>query len=308
MGLISYFYKKKFVCRYDKEVGIPYYSRLDFNNLKQDAHSFINSKGIEIHYFFYYYDKSQEDKIVLFLHGIGPGHTAYLAEIEQLCRRGYKVLTFDYTGCGESKGKRLGSLNEPTRDVIDLLNNLKLDKEIVLVGHSLGGYTALNVINLRKDITKAVILSGFLSIPSLADSLIKNKFFVNGILRYERRSNPEYYSIDNLDYLKNTKDNIFFIQSVDDGMVPYYIGLKVVEEINTPNIKTLRVSNRKHNPNYTDEAVKYMNEIFGQYQYLLKKKKIKTDKDRIEYFKDVSLPRLVEQDEEMFDQIRDFIK
>ena len=37
-------------------------------------------------------------------------------------------------------------------------------------------------------------------------------------------------------------------------------------------------------------------------------KKIKTDEDRINYFKDVSLAKLVEQDEQLFDEIVDFIE
>ena len=40
----------------------------------------------------------------------------------------------------------------------------------------------------------------------------------------------------------------------------------------------------------------------------LRKKKIKTDQQKIDYFKDVSLSKLVEQDEKMFDQIDEFIK
>ena len=307
MGLISSLYVKKFVCRYDKEVGIPYYSHLDFKGLKQEAYIFNNSQGVEIHYFFYYYDNYKEDKIILFCHGIGPGHTAYLAEIETLAKHGYKVLTLDYTGCGESKGKCLKSLNEPTRDVIELLDYLKLDKEIVLIGHSLGGYTSLNLINIRKDINKAVILSGFLNIPSLAASIIKNKFFVSRILKYEKKVEPELYKIDNIAYLKETSDKLLWIHSLDDGVVPCSISLKVVEEIANPCIQIIKVNNRKHNPNYTDNAFSYMNEVFGQYGYLIKNKKIKTGEDKINYFKDVSLAKLVEQDQEIFDKIYKFI-
>lgn len=308
MGIISNLYKKMFVCRYDKEVGVPYYSHLDFNDLHQEAFSFINSQGVDIHYFYYYYDNFKKDKLILFLHGIGPGHAAYLAEIETLCKRGYKVLTLDYTGCGESGGKLLGSLNQPTSDVLGLLDKLNLNVPIVLVGHSLGGYTALNVINLRKNLQKAVILSGFLSIKSLASSLIKNSFLVSRILKYEEKVLPELFKVDNLSYLKNTDDKIFFIQSEDDGMVPYSIGLGVVETLNNPNIKTLKMSKRKHNPNYTEDAVFYMNEVFGQYNYLVKKKKIKTDEEKVNYFKDVSLYRLTAQNEDLFDQIDSFIK
>ena len=307
MGLVSYIYKKEFVCRYNKEVGVPYYCASDFNGLKEETFNYTNSKGVELKYFYYYYDNYQADKIILFLHGLAAGHAAYFAEIDALARRGFKVLTLDYTGCGDSKGKVLGSLNTPTRDVNELLDYLKIDKPIVLVGHSLGGYTSLNTINLREEIKKAVIISGFLSIKNIGDALIKNNFFVKRILAYENKLYPEYKSLDNVEYLKTTNNDIFFIQSEDDTMVPYRISLEVVEQIDNPHIKKLKMSGRKHNPNYTDAAIQYMNEVFGNYYYLIKQKKIKTDAQKIEYFKDVSLAKLVEQDEELFDQIAQFI-
>ena len=307
MGLVSYLYKKQFVCRYDKEVGFPYYSYSDFKGLNQEGYTFINSKGIEIHYFYFYYDNFKDDKIVLFLHGLAPGHAAYFAEIDALARRGFKVLTLDYSGCGDSKGKILGSINQPTRDVNELLDLLKIEKPIVVVGHSLGGYTSLNIINLRKEIKKAAILSGFLSAESIIGPIIKNKFFSSRILKYEKKVYPEYYDLKNIDYLKTTDDDLFFIQSEDDSMIPYSVSLKVVEEIDNKNIRTLKVQNRKHNPNYSDTAINYMNEVFDGYYSLLRQKKLKTDAEKINYFKDVSLSKLVEQDEEMFDQIAAFI-
>ena len=307
MGIISKQYIKQLVGRYDKEVGVPYYSHLDFEGLHQEANCFTNSKGIEIHYFYYYYDNYKEDKIVLFCHGIGPGHTAYMAEINALAEHGYKVLTLDYTGCGESKGKYLGSLNAPTQDVLELLDYLKLKKPVVLMGHSLGGYTSLNVINLRQEIHIAVILSGFLSISDLIKNYVISRFISSNILKYERKQYPQYFDLNNVDYLKNTNDKILFIQSEDDMVVPYKISLKIVEEINNPNIKTIRLNNRNHNPNYTESAVKYLNEVFGKYNELISKRTIKTDEDKINYFKDVSLPKLVEQDKELFKKIFGFI-
>ena len=307
MGLVSCLYKKQFVCRYDKEVGFPYYAYSDFKGLNQEEYTFINSKGIEIHYFYFYYDNFKDDKIVLFLHGLAPGHDAYFAEIDALARRGFKVLALDYTGCGDSKGKILGSINQPTRDVNELLDLLKIEKPIVVVGHSLGGYTCLNIINLRKEIKKTVILSGFLSAESIIGPIIKNKFFSSRILKYEKKVYPEYYDLKNIDYLKETDDDLFFIQSEDDSMIPYSVSLKVVEEIENKHIRTLKVQDRKHNPNYSDAAINYMNKVFGGYYSLLRQKKLKTDAEKINYFKDVSLSKLVEQDEEMFDQIASFI-
>ena len=65
MGIITNKYKKTLVHRFDKEVGIPYYSFNDFSGLKQEAHIFNNSRGTEIHYFFYFYENYNPDKIVI---------------------------------------------------------------------------------------------------------------------------------------------------------------------------------------------------------------------------------------------------
>ena len=308
MGIIAKRYIKDFVRRYDKEVGVPYYSHLGFKGLHQESFTFTNSKGIEIHYFYYYYDNYKDDKVILFCSGIGPGHTAYLAEINQLAKRGYKVLTLDYTGCGESKGECLASLNMPTLDVMDLLDYLKLDKPIVLVGHSLGGYTSLNVLNLRKDICISIVLSGFLSINSLILDFVKSKFITSRILKYERKAVAEYYGIDNVKYLEATKDRILFIHSKDDPMVSYKSSIEVINSLSNPSIKTISLDNRMHNPNYTDDAVKYLNDVFTKYNELISKKVIKTDKDKIGYFKNVSIEKLTEQDEKIFDEIASFIE
>ena len=306
MGIVSSLYKKFFIRRYDKEVGVPYYTYSDFEGLKQEAYSFINSKGVEIKYFYYFYEKPTQEKLILFCHGLGPGHAAYMREIDELAKRGFKVLTLDYTGCNESGGKNMGSLNYPTRDVMELLDYLKLEQPPVIVGHSLGGYTALNLMNLRKELQKAVILSGFLSISSILPTTIKNIFIASRILKYEQKVEPEYFDLGNVEYLKNTTDDLFFIQSEDDQMVHYDISLKVVEGIDNPHIKTLKMTGRKHNPNYTDCAVNYMNEVFGRYYTLLRQRAIKTDEQKIEYFKDVSIDRLTEQDKELFNQIIEF--
>ena len=308
MGIVSKVYIEKFVCRYDKEIGVPYYSYTDFKGLKQEAYTFNNSKGIEIHYFFYYYDNYKEDKIVLFLPGLGPGHASYFREIDTLAKLGYKVLTLDYRGCGESKGPYLGSLNAPTRDTIDLLNLLNLDKQIILIGHSLGGFTALKVASLRKEITKVVVMSPIVTIRPMIFSASKSKFITHFVLKYERKVEKEYDKIDLPNYLGSTEDNILFIQSTDDPMVPYETSLKVAEDAHNPCIQTIKLNNRKHNPNYTESAINYMNEVFGAFTRQLNDKKISNDEERIAYFKDVSIDRLTEQDEKLFDKIKQFIE
>ena len=307
MGPIAKVYIEKFVCRYDKEVGVPYYSAEDFKGFYREAYSFNNSKGIEIHYFFYYYANYRADRIILFCPGLGPGHASYMAEIETLAKRGYKILTIDYTGCGESKGEYMGSLNFPTRDVMELLNLLNLEQEVIIIGHSLGGFTALKVASLRKEITKVVVMSPIIEIKPMILRASKSKFITYWIMRYERKVAKEYDKIDVPKYLGNTTDDILFIQSIDDPMVPYETSLKIAEDANNPHIKTIKMEGRKHNPNYTEAAVQYMNQVFGAFNRRVMDKKIASDDERIAYFKDVSIARLTEQDQKLFDQIFAFI-
>ena len=230
-----------------------------------------------------------------------------MREIETLAKRGYKVLTLDYTGCGESKGPYLGSLNTPTRDTIELLNLLNLDKPIIVMGHSLGGFTALKVAYLRKEITKAVVMSPIITIRPMIFNASKSKFITHFVLKYERKVGKEIDKIDLISYLKTTEDNILFIQSADDPMVPYETSLKVAEECGNPSVETIRFENKKHNPNYTLEVVQYMNEVFGAFNRRVMDKAIATDEERIAYFKNVSIQRLTEQDQNLFSQIEDFI-
>ena len=308
MGLISSFYKKAFLIRYDKDEAIPYYSVEDFPEMKVEKNTFVNSKGVEIHYFFYYYSEPKRNIVALFCPGMGPGHTAYFAEINALCKAGYKVLTLDYTGCGESGGETMFSVNAPTRDVNELLNLLQLKDEIIILGHSLGGYTALNISNLRNDISKTVVISGFLSIENEMIGLSKSRFMGWRVKKFEQKNDPEYAFINNIEYLKTTNDKIMFMQSTDDKMVAYRNALGYVKELNRPNIECVVVNNKGHNPLYSNDAVVYMNNTFYNYNRLIKNKTLNTLEKRKEFMSDKSIEKMTEIDSDLIGIILEFIK
>jgi len=309
MSLITNIYKKKLVQRYDKDGMIPYLSFKNFEGLKCEENSFINSKNASISYFFYNFDNFDHSKIILFLHGKGPGHTAYMNEIYTICKAGYKVLTLDYMGCDKSGGEALESLNEPTRDVCDLLNHLKINKEIIVVGHSLGAYTSINILRLRDEIKKGVIISGFIDISDLLKSLVKMNGFVKKVLKYEKEINSDYFNdMYNYDFLKNTDKKLLFIHSKDDQLVPYEISTKKIEEMNNHSFEFVITDGKKHNPNYTAEAVNYMNDVFSEYNSLVKQKKLKTFEEKKNYFNEVLLSKITEQDNEIWNKIFSFLK
>ena len=308
MGIIVNLYKKNFLIRYDKDPAIPYFSVDDFINLQHEEGSFVNSKGIKICYFVYYYKNFSKQGNILFCHGLGPGHTAYFAEIDALCKKGYKVLTLDYAGCGESGGERITSVNEPAQNVIELINHLNIQKDLILIGHSLGGYTALTVINKVNFIHKAVIISGFVDIASEMLGFFKFKSLANKVQKYEKKLNPDFADFDNWSYLKDTSDELLFIHSIDDTMVSYKYNTQRVIAFNNPQIKSYICDKKKHNPNYSLEATEYMNQTMGTYYALVKKGNLKTLEERKAYFADKSIERMTEQDKEVIDIICNFLE
>ncbi len=307
MGFITKLYEKNFLQRFDKDEAIPYYCADDYPGLVCEEGSFKNSADVVIRYFTYYYEGYDRSRLVLFCPGIGPGHTAYLAEIETVCRAGYRVLTLDYTGCGASGGERLSSANAPTRDAVELLDLLAPSEEIILVGHSLGGYTALNVANLRADVRRAVIISGFVSIADEMMGFVKLRPLANRVKRFEKKLDPRYGAIDNRAYLKTTNDRILWIHSTDDPIVNYRYNAGQVLKIGNPNVRVVTAEGKKHNPQYSEEALRTMNSWMGGYERLVREKQLDTPEARKAYFADKPIGRMTEQDPAVFDEILRFI-
>ena len=307
MGIITGMYSKNFLQRFDKDGAVPYYCAADFPGLACEEGSFLNTADVQIRYFIYSYAGYDPKKLILFCPGMGPGHTAYLAEIETLCRAGYQVLTLDYTGCGASGGEKLPSANAPTRDIMELLALVHPEEEIIPVGHSLGGYTALNIAHMMPEVTRAVILSGFVSISDEMMGYVKLRFLADSVKRYEMKLEPVYGSLDNRKYLAKTRDRLLWIHSTDDPMVNYRYNAGQVIEIGNPNIQVITVENKKHNPQYSKEALETMNAWMGEYYRLIREKQLETDEARKAYFADKPISSMTEQDPAVFDEILRFI-
>ena len=307
MGIIVSMYRKNFLQRYDRDEAIPYYCCGDFPGLACESGSFVNREGVSVRYYTYCYDRYDKSRTILFCPGMGPGHTPYLAEIETLCRAGYRVLTLDYSGCGESGGERMTSANAPTRDVTELLALLKPQEEIIPVGHSLGGYTALNVSNLSPAVTRAVIISGFISITDEMRGFVRLSMLADIVKRYEKKLDPRFGTIDNQAYLASTGDRILWIHSTDDPMVNYRYNAGKALAMNNPNVRVITVEHKKHNPQYTAEALETMNAWIGEYNRLVQEKQLNTLDEKKAYFADKPISRMTAQDPAVYDEILRFV-
>jgi non-heme chloroperoxidase len=102
---------------------------------------------------------------VVFIHGTGGSRSSFNAQAVQLERR-HRVISLDLRGHGESARPESGyALSDYTRDVEALLAHLEL-KGALLVGHSLGGFIALDVAARGVSaIAGAVLLDSPMCVP-----------------------------------------------------------------------------------------------------------------------------------------------
>ena len=145
--------KSVFNKRADKNPLLKYYTAEDFNLNAQPValrHGELNG--------FLYTDPQvkQNGKLIVFCHGMGPGHIAYTTEIAYFCNHGFTVLAVDNRGCnlsmGNMKGMYSGVLSAMCAIEFASTDESLKEKPLYLVGHSWGGYSALcSSLNYKVD-------------------------------------------------------------------------------------------------------------------------------------------------------------
>ncbi|MBQ3940036.1 MAG: alpha/beta fold hydrolase [Oscillospiraceae bacterium] len=114
----------------------------------------------------YIYGAENEKGLIVWSHGIGCGHEAYLEDILWFADRGWRVFAYDGTGSGESEGSGSRGLAQSAQDLNCALDFVERDLRlagipVMLVGHSWGGYAAGAVLNYDHRVRAAVSISGY---------------------------------------------------------------------------------------------------------------------------------------------------
>ena len=303
-------YKGMMHTRCDDTQTVFYFSADDFDGLKKEPYSFKASAGHELKGYIYSYENPIKDRLIIFDHGFGGGHRAYMKEIEMLCRHGYAVLSYDHTGCMESGGKSPNGMAQSLCDLNDCLNSVKSNERFVgldisVIGHSWGGFSTLNISALHPEISHVVVISGFVAVEELVNSFFAGamKGYRKAIMKLERESNPEFVSFNAIDSLKNSNAKALLIYSEDDQLVKrnHYDMLKVGLS-DKENVRFMLVSGKGHNPNYTTDAVKLLGEFGAARTKLLKNKKA-TYEDKERFVASFDWNAMTEQDEAVWNEI-----
>lgn len=309
---IMNFYKGMMYARCDDNGTAFYFSASDFPGLKSEAYSFKASAGHTLNGALYHYDNPIPGRLVVFDHGFGGGHRSYMKEIEMLCRHGYLVFAYDHTGCMTSGGESPNGMAQSLCDLNDCITMLKADDrfagmDISVMGHSWGGFSTLNISALHPEISHVVVLSGFVSVEELVKTFFSGilKWYRKAILELERKANPKFFGYNAVESLSNSNAKTLLIYSADDQMCKKaHFDILKSGLAGKNNIQFLLVDRKGHNPNYTEEAVKYLGE-FGKSRAKLLKKKELTDEEKAVFVASYDWDKMTEQDESVWKAIFD---
>ena len=92
---------------------------------------------------------------------------------------------------------------------------------------------------------------------------VRFPFLANIIRRYEKKLDPRFCTLDNCAYLAETRDRLLWIHSTDDPIVNYSHNAGQVIALGNPNVRVIMAEHKRHNPQYSAEALETMNEWIG---------------------------------------------
>lgn len=312
MKLIEKAYRSNLFIRNDNPNGIFYFSAGDFPGLQAHPFECRSSMGHGLKGYFYCYDHPAADRLVVFDHGMGNGHRAYLREIERLAKAGFLVFSYDHTGCMESGGENTNGFAQSLRDLDDVLKALKKVPElsgrgIAVVGHSWGGFSTMNIAALHEDLTHVVSMSGFISVKIMLEQLFTGilKGAAKGLYQLEKQANPDYVEFDAVRTLGHTKAKVLLIASSNDSTVKKEYHFEVMRRAlaGKENIRFLLTEGKGHNPSYTCDAVRYKDDFFAAFQKAVKKKKLETPQQQKAFMDAYDWRRMTEQDDTVWEKI-----
>lgn len=309
-------YRSTLLKRQDPDGTVFYFGKEDFPGLECEEYSFLGDKGQRLSAYLYYRGERRTDRLVMFDHGMGNGHAAYMREIDVLCQHGDTVFTYDHTGTRCSEGEHIGGFSQSLSDLdraVDFVRTIPgyRDADISVVGHSWGGFSTMNIPLLHPEIKHVVALSGFISPRAIQEQVLVGllKFYRKAIFNGEKDSFPDYADTDARESLRNADTKALIIHSRDDKVCRFENHYGELEKAlaDNENVHFLALDGKGHNPNYTLDAVRYKDEFFATLTKKRKKKELDTEAEKLAFVSSFDWWRMTEQDMDVWNKIFDFL-
>ena len=229
------------------------------------------------------YGAENTDKLIVFAHGIGSGHEAYVNQLLWFVDQGWCVFAYDAAGSGDSPGNSTVGLVQSALDLDSALSFAEQDPRLkhmpkVLLGHSWGGFAVGGVLNFDHDVKAVVSLSGYADPLEMLDQGAVNVLGKTGAKLFQPFShlyhrfvfgkNAHLNAVDGIN-----KANIPFlaVHGEQDGFVLYSLGIiSQQDNITDPCFETYTISGDfSHHNDYfhSEECNRRMYELFPDHSY-----------------------------------------
>ncbi len=135
---------------------------------------------------YYYGATAAAHGLIVFVPGFHAGGDHYLPQIQWLTENGWGVFTFDTTGTYQSQGKSQVGFSQVLFDLDAALKHVeKSDRfgynELVLMGHSRGGYAVCCALAQTRDVAAVVSISG---VNSPMEAVMERSKDAVGVISY----------------------------------------------------------------------------------------------------------------------------
>lgn len=256
--------------KFNKRINVKeYIKNIDYTNykdLKRDNYSF-NSSNNKLNGYKYYCDNTS-NKIMIFVNGYNTTTQNYISEINFFASLGYIVYCFDNTGTGQSEGKKFGGVPQAIIDLKYCLEEVVKqhpNNKITIVGHSMGGYAASNIINVLdiNVVNKIIAISPFNNIvdvvyDNIKKNLGKNLFLYKTMHKiYLKIKYKKYASFNTFDTLKYTNIKTLIIHGEEDKTVKVDNCVNSMMSNTNMFVKYLVLENKGHLPMLSNNAINY---------------------------------------------------
>ena len=302
-------YKSNLYKRFDGDIAY-YFGIKDFPGLNATPYEFVTTKGDTLRGNFYYYDGYKENHIIVFDHGMGAGHSSYMREIELLAKNGYRVFSYDHTGCMKSDGKHSNGFLTSLADLDSCLTSLKTEYpgyKFSVIGHSWGAFSTSNIASYHDDVAHVISFAPFNSLSSILHQTFPGLlgFMYKHAYQLDATTYPEYAESSTVKALSNYKGRSLIFFSKDDNILNVKYHFDVIKKglNNKENVELVLLENKLHNPNYTEGAVKYLVEFLKLRGKMLKEKKLETLEQQEEFIQMFDWWKMTEQDSQVWDKV-----
>lgn len=325
-------YNEFFGIRYETYEPLAYRVS-DFEGLSCEEHFFTSDKGHKLAGYLYTTDNTENyDKIVVIAHGLGGGgHNSYMDVCNYFAQQGFIVFAYDVTGNDNSGGDSCYGLPQGVIDLeyaIDYVKSLDghENADILLLGHSWGGYSVTNVLTYHPEVKAVVSFAGFDKSTDLIYSQGKAMAgeAVNMVLPfmnfYESISFGKYASNTASKAFEATDAKVMVFHSSDDTTVPMEYGYDIWYEKykDDPRFTFVPFTDKGHSAiMQSEKASAYMDDFNAEfaewgetlgYDYEAEENREQFIKDKAEYINE-NLDRAEWADlldYEIFDSIAEF--